>query len=62
MTLLCQKITSSGFRRENAHEGKSAMRKKAAFSESKLLDNLGMLVFTIAALAGLWYLVSNLMG
>lgn len=35
------------------------MRKKTAFSESHFWENVGMLVFVLAGLVGLWYMMTN---
>ncbi len=34
-------------------------RKKVAFQESHFVENLGMFVFALAALIGLWYLTTT---
>jgi hypothetical protein len=35
------------------------MRKKTAFNESHFWENVGIFVFVVAGLAGLWYLVND---
>jgi hypothetical protein len=43
------------FRERSAED----MRKKTAFSESHFWENVGMLVFVLAGLVGLWYMMTN---
>ena len=35
------------------------MRKKSAFNESHFWENVGMFVFVLAGLVGLWYMMTN---
>jgi hypothetical protein len=35
------------------------MRKKSAFNEGHFWENIAMFVFVLAGLAGLWYMMNN---
>jgi len=39
--------------------GDAVMRRKSAFNQGHFWENLGMFVFMAAGLAGLWYMMTN---